>query len=306
MNGREKSMGLSAFIGNVINSSSPIIEYDDKNVKAFIASLGDDIDSFGELGAYNGDSEAFYVANAFAGKLGLWEQADDEFIFKFLGTVKKLSSAEFCKNPFISAVKYKETKCGDLLLTYATYEKGEIFQYDMPDFDKSIVVPKVGFFDGTVKFPTIYEGEMPWMSVCPSETSTIDPFINKAFGKVLVLGLGLGYFPFRIAESDKVEKIVIVEINQGIIDLFTDNIFPFFPHKEKFEFVHADALKYLEGVNNSDFDYCFADIWEGVADGLPLYKKIKEQDERLDGIEFDYWIEPQLKAFDKYGKNENE
>ena len=44
MNGREKSMGLSAFIGNVINSSSPIIEYDDKKVKAFIASLGDDID----------------------------------------------------------------------------------------------------------------------------------------------------------------------------------------------------------------------------------------------------------------------
>ena len=191
-------------------------------------------------------------------------------------------------------------------MTYATYEKGEIFQYDMPDFDKSIVVPKVGFFDGSVRFPTIYEGEMPWMSVCPSETSTIDPFINKAFGKVLVLGLGLGYFPFLIAESDKVEKIVIVEINQGIIDLFRNNIFAFFPHKEKFEFVHADALKYLEEVNNSDFDYCFADIWEGVADGLPLYKKIKEQDERLDGIEFDYWIEPQLKAFDKYGKNENE
>ena len=252
MNGREKSMGLSAFIGNVINSSSPIIEYDDKKVNAFISSLGDDIDSFRELGAYNGDSKAFYVANAFAGKLGLWEQADDEFIFKFLGT------------------------------------------------------PKVGFFDGTVKFPTIYEGEMPWMSVCPSETSTIDPFIDKAFGKVLVLGLGLGYFPFRIAECDNVEKIVIVEINQGIIDLFTNNIFPFFPHKEKFEFVHADALKYLEEVNNSDFDYCFADIWEGVTDGLPLYKKIKEQDERLDGIEFDYWIEPQLKAFDKYGKNENE
>ena len=87
MNGREKSMGLSAFIGNVINSSSPIIEYDDKMVDAFIISLGDDIDSFRELGAYNGDSKAFYVANAFAGKLGLWEQADDEFIFKFLGAV---------------------------------------------------------------------------------------------------------------------------------------------------------------------------------------------------------------------------
>ena len=304
MNKKEKSMRLSAFIGNVINSSSPIIEYNEKAIDEFISDIGEDIGTFCELGAFGGDREAFYVANFFAGKLGLWEQADDKYIFKFLGNAKKLCASEFCENPFIKAVKYKEVKCGNLLLTYATYEKGEIFQYDMPDFSSSIVVPKIGFFDGTVKFPTIYEGEMPWMSVCPSETSTIDPFIDKAYGNVLVLGLGLGYYPFRIAELDKVKKITIVEINQGIIDLFRNNIFPFFPHKEKFEFVCADAIKYLEALGDNKFDYCFADIWEGVEDGLPLYERIKKEEARLSGIKFDYWIEPQLIAFDCCSKGE--
>lgn len=300
MNQKEKSIGLSAFIGSVINSTSPVIDYDDKEVEEFFLSLGDDIRAFKDLGAFNGDREAFYVANVFAGKLGIWEQADDDFIFKFLGSAKKLNADKFCNNPFIKTVNYKEVRCGNLLLTYASYEKGEIFQYDMPDFSGSVVIPKIGFFDGTVKFPTIYEGEMPWMSVCPSETSTIDPLIENACGNVLVLGLGLGYYPFRIAALDKVKKITIVEINRGIIELFENNVFPFFCHKEKFEFVCADALKYLETVKCGDFDYCFADIWEGVEDGLPLYKKIKKEEMRLSCIKFDYWIEPQLMAFELY------
>ena len=36
---------------------------------------------------------------------------------------------------------------------------------------------------------------------------------------------------------------------------------------------------------------------KGLADGAPLYIKIKEQEARLGGIEFTYWIEDQLREY---------
>ncbi len=300
MNKREKSMEISAAIGSLINTDSPIFDYKTEEVECMMDSLGESITVMRDAGMYNGDPETLFVANMFCTESGLLDNADDDYLAEFYSGFKRLDKGAFVNNPYIFAVKYSEVKCGNLLLTYGKYEKGELFQYDMPDFSKPIVVPKVGFFSEEVKFPTIYEGNMPWMSVCPSETSTIDPFIEKAFGNVLVLGLGLGYFPFRIAPLAKVKKIIIVEINSGIIDLFKKHVFPFFPNKEKFEFVCADALKYLSEVNDGYFDYCFADIWEGVHDGLPLYEKIKSNEKRLKAIQFDYWIEPQLIAYKQY------
>ena len=300
MNKREKSMEISAAIGSLINTDSPIFDYKTEEVECMMDSLGESITVMRDAGMYNGDPETLFVANRFCTESGLLDNADDDYLAEFYSGFKRLDKGAFVNNPYIFAVKYSEVKCGNLLLTYGKYEKGELFQYDMPDFSKPIVVPKVGFFSEEVKFPTIYEGNMPWMSVCPSETSTIDPFIEKAFGNVLVLGLGLGYFPFRIAPLAKVKKIIIVEINSGIIDLFKKHVFPFFPNKEKFEFVCADALKYLSEVNDGYFDYCFADIWEGVHDGLPLYEKIKSNEKRLKAIQFDYWIEPQLIAYKQY------
>jgi len=301
MNKRDKSMDISAAIGSLINTDSPIFDYTTEEVEKMMTSLGkENIAVMQTAGIYNGDAEALFVANMFCAESGILDNADDEYLAEFYSGFKRLNADSFMNNPYISAVKYDEIKCGNITLTYGKYEKGELFQYDMPDFSKSVVVPKIGFFTKEVKFPTIYEGNMPWMSVCPSETSTIDPFITKAFGNVLVLGLGLGYFPFRIATLEKVKKIVIVEINESIIDLFKKNIFPFFPNKEKFEFIRADALKYMAEIKNGDFDYCFADIWEGVQDGLPLYEKIKANEKRLKTIEFDYWIEPQLIAYKQY------
>ncbi len=306
---KEKSIDVSASIGRYINENAPVIKYTKKDVDELIASIGSDgLSVMKDAGMYDGDPETLYVASTFCGGTGLNEKVDDDFLVDFYSNVKKLDAADFLSNPYVSAVRYKEVRCGKLFLAYSKYVPGELFQYDMPDFDKRLVVPKIGFFTEEVRFPTIYEGNMPWMSVCPSETSTIDPYIEKASGNVLVLGLGLGYYPFRIAELEKVNKIVIVEINYGIIDLFKKNVFPFFPHKEKYEFVCADAVAFLKELpNDGRYDYCFADIWEGVLDGLKFYDAIKEQEERLTATKFGYWIEPQLKAFKKYrGKTENE
>ena len=53
----------------------------------------------------------------------------------------------------------------------------------------------------------------------------------------------------------------------------------------------------MKSVENGDFDFVFADIWEGIVDGAPLYKKIKAHEERLSDIQFTYWIEDQIKYY---------
>ena len=45
------------------------------------------------------------------------------------------------------------------------------------------------------------------------------------------------------------------------------------------------------------YSFCFADIWEGAEDGVPLYKRLKGYESRFPGTCFSYWIEDQLRFF---------
>ena len=164
----------------------------------------------------------------------------------------------------------------------------------MPDLDGEIVVPKLGFFSEKVSFPAVYEGETPWVSVCPSEICSMGRDIDAARGSVLVLGLGLGYYPFRIGEKKEVREIVIVERSREIIELFETHLLPHFPCRDKIRVVQADAFAYLEKTPPGRFTFCYADIWEGMADGMAAYRRIKPLEARLPGTEFRYWIEKEI------------
>ena len=61
--------------------------------------------------------------------------------------------------------------------------------------------------------------------------------------------------------------------------------------------IEADAFKYLASLRGGEFDFCYADIWEGAVDGARAYLRIKAHEKRLAGTEFRYWIEPQIKAY---------
>lgn len=297
---KEQSMSLSAAIGRYITLNAPKIDYLDEDIKNIEKQIGEQtLVTLKEAGLYNGDMSLFYVINSFCLLTGIDQKADNQYLSSLFKNAKLLNADAFENNEYIKTVCFSDIKEGNLLFTHCSYERGEIFQYDMPDFSQNTVVPKLGFFSRKVRFPTVYEGKMPWMSVCPSEISTIDPFINKAFGRVLILGLGLGYYPFAISALSNVSEITVVEINPVIINLFNKHIFNQFPHKNKIKIVQADALEYLDKLNGGEFDYCFADIWEGALDGAPLYTKIRAHEKRLK-IPFDYWIQDQIEAFINY------
>ncbi|MBE6550876.1 MAG: hypothetical protein E7665_01945 [Ruminococcaceae bacterium] len=291
-------MKHSALIGRVIAECAPHIKYTDKDLReAENEFTKSDIEEMKSLGLMKDSFEEFYVIREFISRLPFSDELDGEYISDIFFNAKMLDGDEFMSDPYIKNVNFKDTKKGDILLTYASYMKGEIFQYDMPVITKDKVIPRLGFFNKAVRFPALYEGVVPWVSVCPSEINSMKNDIEAAHGRVLVLGLGLGYYPFIASASEKVERITIVEINKKTADIFEETILPCFPEKEKIKVIVADAVEYMKTVSEDDFDFCFADIWEGAVDGAPLYLKIKAHEKRLSKTEFTYWIKNEIEEY---------
>lgn len=295
---KQESMRISAQIGRIIADRAPKIKYSPSDLKRAEKAIGKDgLAEMREIGLFSGDFELFYVMREFCSDIGLGDAADGNYILELFKNAEKLDAFEFESDPYISSVKLPTVISGDIMLTNAEYARGEIFQYGMPDLTADLVTPRLGFFDRAVSFPSIYQGSVPWMSVCPSEMNSMKEQISAAHGRVLVLGLGLGYYPFMISQKDEVESIVIVELQPTIVDIFNTHILPHFEHKDKIKVVTADAIAYMNSIHDGDFDFCFADIWEGAVDGAEAYKKIRPHEKRLTNTKFTYWIEEQIKAY---------
>ncbi len=206
-----------------------------------------------------------------------------------------LDENEYLNNPYVKTIKDISFKHNGYELVMCSYEPYEAFVYDEIKVDAptySEITP-MGFF--TKKFPfltLIKDGEI-WMSLIPHEIESMKEPINEAFGNVLVFGLGLGYYAFMISLKDDVDKITIIENDENIIDIFTKFIFPHFPNKDKISIEKGDALTYLVNKDNK-FDFIFTDIYHNVNDGLPLYLKIKQFENKNPLSTFSYWIEESL------------
>lgn len=295
----ERSFEISAAIGALISQGAPKTDISESAVAKAKSEFSEaELRELSSLGLIkNGDFLQFYVMREFCSSISLGDIASGEYIAKLFSRSRHLDADEFESDPYIKNVAFADRQIGNIRLCRASYDAGEMFQYDMPDLSEDTVVPKIGFFDRKVSFPALYEGNIPWVSVCPSEINSMKEQIGKAFGNVLVFGLGLGYYPYMISKKPDVKSIVIVEISKKITDIFNDNILPFFENRNKIKVVCADATEYIKSVKDGDFDFLFADIWEGAVDGAPLYEKIKAHEKRLLSTEFTYWIEDEIKSY---------
>ena len=290
-------MQISAAIGTVIARDFPVVKYGERELADAKAEFTDEeLAELCELGLMRDDFEEYYVIREFCRMISLGDVAEGDYIAQLFKNARKLSSDELEENPYMK-LRVPDVKDGDVTLTYGEYEAGEIFQYDMPDFGGRLVVPKLGFYTKKVRFPAIYEGDMPWVSVCPSEINSMRDDIAKASGRVLVLGLGLGYFAYMCARKEDVSKLVIVEINEKILNIFKKHILPLMECRDKIELVLGDAIAYTDKIADGEFDFVYADIWEGAVDGAEPYTAIKKNEKRLKDTKFAYWIEPQIRAY---------
>ena len=77
---------------------------------------------------------------------------------------------------------------------------------------------------------------------------------NQFFGKLLVCGLGLGYVHNYFISQKNVEKIIVIEKNQDVIDLVWD----YCNKDNRFELIHTDAETWEP---TESFDFGWFDSW---------------------------------------------
>ena len=209
----------------------------------------------------------------------------------FLNNLKKLNPKDYIDNSYVKAIK-KTGRKGKYALKYIDYAPYQLFAFDDIKVNGYKEYSQIGYFDSKFSYLALTEGNNVWMSLNPNEIETMKPYINKARGNVLVLGLGMGYVPFMLSLKNCVKSVTIVERDQEIINLFNELIYPSFPNKEKIKIVKGDAVEYTrKAQKEGTYNYIFADLWHDPEDGLPLFVELKKISKSID-----CWLEVSMYA----------
>ena len=186
---------------------------------------------------------------------------------------------------------------GAFELGYASYRPYELFVADdLRAYPDGAVLPVLGYFAQPFAYPVLTENGREWMTAAPNEINTIRPAAEAAHGRVLTLGLGLGYFAFHALLNPRVERVTAVERSSDAIRLFRARILPAFPRPERLTILQADAFAAAPALYQSgQYDFVFADLWHDAADGLPMYERLKRME--VPGPEYRYWIEKTLEFY---------
>ncbi len=212
--------------------------------------------------------------------------------------INELKVTDYEHNPYYQNISFKAQKMDNWELKNTKYMAFEAFVCnDFKYFEDGRVIPQIGYFTKPFKYAAVYEKNHLWMSITPNEIETMKDPIAKAFGNVVTIGLGMGYYAYMISLKDNVESITIVEKDPSIIKLFEEVILPKFEQKRKIKIIQMDAFEFLEDHLSNNYTYLFADIWHDVSDGKDLYLKIKNYETRYTTIQFEYWIEKTLKYY---------
>ena len=215
----------------------------------------------------------------------------------FATAVKKQDPAIYQNDPYYRHIHVPQKTVGEWRLcreTYAPYEGfvcGNLAAGKQP----YAAIPPIGYFDREFSFPAVMQNGVEWMAIKPNEIETMRPHLSHARGRVLCMGLGLGYYAYMAAEKPSVASVTVIERDPAVIRLFREELLPQFANKQKITVICEDAFSYAErALPKGGFDTVFADLWHDASDGLPLYARLRGIERRVAAVPFDYWIEDML------------
>lgn len=207
--------------------------------------------------------------------------------------VTLLDMSDYTSNPYAMKVTPKEAKVGSLTLFYDHYEKHQMFLADEIKIGENFrEEAQIGHFDMPYDFLALKKDDKIWMSITPHEMNTMAEPIRRAKGRVLVLGLGLGYYPFMVSNKDEVTEVTVVENDPEVISLFKKHLLPYFPNGKKIKILKGDGLNITRRQKINDF--IFADLWHQPREALPMYLTLKHREDPEK--EYCYWIEKSILA----------
>ena len=197
---------------------------------------------------------------------------------------------DYISDPYYKLISSLKVNDGRYKIIGNAIEKYQLFPLDDLSFDDiNKEHSKIGYFNEDYSFPALMEGKNIWMSLNPNEINTMKDGIKKAKGNVLVLGLGLGYYPFMISNKDEVRSVTIIELEKDIINLFNKHLYPLFKNRNKIKVINDDGITFLRKNDLNQYDTIFIDIWHDVDDGLALFYELKKI-EKNKNKEFTYWL----------------
>lgn len=227
-------------------------------------------------------------------------RTDSSFIKKNLPwDTKEVMIDTFTNNPYYQALNNITFEEDGWVLTNKKMKAYSLFPYDEQYHygSDSVLKMSLGYFSKDYDYPTISLYGQEWMSLNPHEIRTMEVPIQVAKGKILTLGLGLGYFAYMTHLKEDVEEVYIIEMDLELIKLFQKHLLPLFPYKEKIHIIKADALAFINQINDKDYDFIFSDLWHDVSDGLPMYIKLIQRFNSFKFTKCHYWIENSLIAY---------
>ena len=282
---------LRQYIKKIIDTNNINMNVADMLMSTFMYT---DMINLDEVKQYikEGHNENEAVLNVLFDALGLDKDDEenqnvmDQYV---LNNLKKLNPSDYSNNQYAKTVK-QSGRNGKYALRYIDYQPYQLFAYDDIKMNGYQEFSQIGYFNQKFSYLALTEGNNIWMSLNTNEIETMKPYISKAKGHVLVLGLGMGYVPFMLSIKNCVSKITIVEKDQEIINLFNKLIYPSFPSKEKVEIIKDDAIEYTRRKQKeATYDYIFADLWHDPEDGLSLFVQLKRINPNID-----CWLEVSL------------
>jgi hypothetical protein len=204
-----------------------------------------------------------------------------------------LNTQEYIKNPYTAHIRFD-----DLSQTAFKYTQETIYPHEL--FSVSSIVDDqnrelndwmmLRAMDEAYQATFLWQDDEVWMLDAPSEMNTILPYAQKAEGKVLTFGLGIGFYVFMALLNENVESVTIVERSSEVIHLFNSVLRPQFPSDKAIHIIQGDAFDYFNEDTLSQYDSVFVDIWQSNEDGLELIEKLLEQ--YLPPFnKVDFWIE---------------
>jgi len=213
----------------------------------------------------------------------------------FKENIIELDINKYLDNPYLKNIKLDNINDNNYHIKMESYKPYQGFLLGDLIINKDYhELIRIGYFTKEYKYPSLSINNNIWMLITPHEINTMQESIDNASGDVLVMGLGLGYYAYMVANKSDVKSVTIVENDKTIIELFNKYILPQFENKNKIKVVYEDATKFLEYNNN--YDYCFVDLWHDNHDGMELYRLFIRQAKKYPTIRFDYWIESSFKA----------
>lgn len=118
-----------------------------------------------------------------------------------------------------------------------------------------------------------------WMSLTPAEMLTQRPGVRRAQGTVLIGGLGLGWLLRKVCEKDSVDRVIVVERSQELLNWYGYDLCRRYPEISD---VICDDVYNQIGKHGADVMHLL-DIWLLFSDSrrdrrlLPFRRRLKKQ-----------------------------